>query len=85
MKRIFALTALAVMLSLAACGKKKTESVEKAAESALLDYVPADTPYVYGALAPSPDDVADKLEPLVDAAGEEHRYTRQLKELIETL
>lgn len=56
------------MLSLAACGKKKTESVEKAARSALLDYVPADTPYVYAALAPAPDAVADKMEKLSDGA-----------------
>ena len=54
------------MLSLAACGKKETKSVEKAAESALLDYVPADTPYVYAALAPASDDVADKMEELTD-------------------
>ncbi|MEO0616788.1 MAG: hypothetical protein AAFY69_11715 [Pseudomonadota bacterium] len=68
MKRFFALTALAVMLSLSACGgKDKAASVEKAADSPLLEYVPADTPYVYGALAPSPDDVADKLETLIDA------------------
>ena len=68
MKRFLGLTALAVMLSLSACGgKDEAASVEKAAESALLEYVPADSPYVYGALEPSPDDVADKLETLIDA------------------
>ena len=69
MKKFLALTALAVMLSVAACGKKKDADVAKAAAaSPLLAYVPADAPYVYGALAPTPDDVADKLEPLFDAA-----------------
>lgn len=63
---MLALTAFAVMLSLVACGKKKEASVEKAAESALLEYVPADSPYVYAALAPAPDDVADKMEKLTD-------------------
>ncbi|MEM1440157.1 MAG: hypothetical protein AAF545_15420 [Pseudomonadota bacterium] len=68
MKRFLGLTALAVMLSLTACGgKDEAASVEKAADSLLLEYVPADSPYVYGALAPSPDDVADKLETLIDA------------------
>ncbi|MEO1319167.1 MAG: hypothetical protein AAFV30_01150, partial [Pseudomonadota bacterium] len=68
MKRFLGLTALAVMLSLSACGgKDEAASVEKAADSLLLEYVPADSPYVYGALAPSPDDVADKLETLIDA------------------
>jgi len=33
----------------------------------LLRYVPADTPYVFAMLDPLPDEVADKLEPKVDA------------------
>ena len=34
--------------------------------SGLLRYVPADTPYVFGTLAPPPDDFVDKIEPTLD-------------------
>jgi hypothetical protein len=32
----------------------------------LLNFVPADSPYVFASLAPLPDDVLDKLEPKID-------------------
>ena len=70
MKQFLALTAVAAMLTLSACGNKEKEqeaAAKQAEASPLLEYVPADTPYVYGALAPSPDAVADKMEPLLEA------------------
>ncbi len=36
-------------------------------DAGLLKYVPADSPYVFAMLDPLPDEVADKLEPKVDA------------------
>lgn len=56
-------------LGVAGCGKSADE--EKAATpltdtTGLLRYVPADTPYVFGTLAPPPDDFMDKIEPKLD-------------------
>ena len=49
-----------------------TDSSDKTASAPTLDpgllkYVPADTPYVFAMLDPLPDEVADKLEPRIDA------------------
>ena len=43
-----------------------------ALDTALLRYVPADTPYIFAMLDPFPDDVADKLEPKIDAILRSH-------------
>ena len=56
-------------LSVAACGKSADE--KQAASpltdtGGLLQYVPADTPYVFGILEPPPDEFMDKIEPKVD-------------------
>ena len=56
-------------LGVAACGKS-TEEPESASPltdaSGLLRYVPADTPYVFGTVAPPPDEFLDAIEPKVD-------------------
>ena len=56
-------------LGVAACGKSADE--QHAASplrdaSSMLKYVPADTPYVFGTLAPPPDEFIDKIEPKLD-------------------
>ena len=48
-----------------ACGKKEPPS-PLTDTSGLLRYVPADSPYVLGALAPAPDDFIEKMEPKID-------------------
>lgn len=51
-----------------ACTDSSDDTVSPAALGAgLLKYVPADSPYVFAMLDPLPDEVADKLEPKVDA------------------
>ena len=51
-----------------ACGDsdEKAKASAVAAAGSLLDYVPADSPYVFASLTPLPDDVLDKLEPKID-------------------
>ncbi|NCF23651.1 MAG: hypothetical protein GWP60_03870 [Gammaproteobacteria bacterium] len=57
------------VLGAAACGKSDEEP-QKASylgdSGGLLRYVPADTPYVFGMLAPPPDEFMDIMEPKVD-------------------
>ena len=56
-------------LALFGCSKSDDESgsaANFAAAGAILDYVPADSPYLLAGLAPLPDDVMDKLEPNID-------------------
>lgn len=50
------------------CSKKDDEmaKADLSAASDILQYVPADSPYVFASLAPLPDDVMDKLEPSID-------------------
>ena len=56
-------------VGVAGCGKSEEE---KEAVTPLTDtqgvlrFVPADTPYVFGTLAPPPDDFMDKIEPKLD-------------------
>jgi hypothetical protein len=56
-------------LGVVACGKS-TEEQESTSPltdaSGLLRYVPADTPYVFGTVAPPPDEFLDAMEPKVD-------------------
>ena len=58
----------ACALAVAGCGKSKEEAAASLLtdSSGLLRYVPADTPYVFGSLAPPPDEFLDKIEPKVD-------------------
>ena len=53
----------------AACGKSAEEkdAVTPLTDTGgLLRYVPANTPYVFGSLAPPPDDFMDRIEPKLD-------------------
>jgi hypothetical protein len=56
-------------VGVAACGKsgKEEDAVTPLTDtSGLLRYVPADTPYVFGSLAPPPDDFMDRIRPKLD-------------------
>ena len=57
-------------LILVGCSKEEEEEVVSvgalAAEESILQYVPADTPYVLASVEPLPDSVMDKLEPKID-------------------
>jgi len=58
----------ACALAVVACGKSKEDEAASLLtdSSGLLRYVPADTPYVFGSLAPPPDEFLDRIEPKVD-------------------
>jgi hypothetical protein len=60
---------VATAFMLVACDKPADES-DKAtvlsSDDTILQYVPADTPYVFANVAPLPDDLMDKLEPKID-------------------
>lgn len=55
------------LLSLVTVACTDSSDETATADPGLLRYVPADTPYVFAMLEPLPDEVADKLEPKVDA------------------
>ena len=63
-KTIFALCFLS--LAIVACTDSSDDKAS-ALDAGLLKYVPADSPYIFAMLDPLPDEVADKLEPKVDA------------------
>lgn len=66
-KVIFSVVVSAFML--AACDKSKDETSDVAlltSKSTILQYVPADAPYVVANVEPLPDDLMDKLEPKID-------------------
>jgi len=58
--RVFAVLVFSALVA-AGCSKD-----EKTPDTALLKYVPADTPYVFVSLEPLPDDIMDELEPMID-------------------
>jgi hypothetical protein len=56
-------------LALFGCSNSDDESESSAnfaAAGVILNYVPADSPYLMASIAPMPDDVMDKLEPNID-------------------
>jgi hypothetical protein len=56
-------------LALFGCSNSDDESESSAnfaAAGGILNYVPADSPYLFASIAPMPDDVMDKLEPNID-------------------
>jgi hypothetical protein len=58
-----------IALGAAGCGKSADDTAPPSPltdTSGLLRYVPADTPYVFGTLAPPPDDFMDAIEPKLD-------------------
>ena len=68
-KARYAILLLCCALGVAACGKsaEEKETVTPLTDTGgLLRYVPADTPYVFGTLAPPPDEFVDKIEPLLE-------------------
>ncbi|MEM9171094.1 MAG: hypothetical protein AAGA84_00160 [Pseudomonadota bacterium] len=72
MKKHLILTST-LLVTLVACGKKETPpaatSLEPtAAATAILDYVPSDTPYVFAALRPTPEALTEKMRPVNEAA-----------------
>ena len=80
--KVVSLLAISAFL-LAACGKDDEAEVSKAtlgAGSDLLQYVPADSPYVFATLEPLPDNIMDGLEPKLDRVLESYRTI--LKEVI---
>ena len=79
--------ALLIAAVTASCSKSKEDTPVVAANAALLEYVSADTPYVFASLAPLPDDVLEMLEPkaetMLQAYGEviEALIAAQMKQL----
>lgn len=75
---------LVTTLALSACGKTDDESAAvtaaASADSKLLAYVPADTPYLAATLEPIPADVIDsylsRMQPVIDLLQEELSTTR---------
>ena len=66
-KKVF-LTALISAFLFAACSKSddKGDTAVFSSDDTILRYVAADTPYIFAAIEPLPDDVLDKIEPHVD-------------------
>jgi len=66
-KLILSMVVSSIMLI--ACDKSEDEGDEATALSSndtILQYVPADTPYVFANVAPLPDELMDKLEPKIE-------------------
>lgn len=85
MKKTFAgLTAGALVLSLASCGDSQEQAVQEAqeavAESALLAYAPADTPYVFTNSRPLPSALIEKM--LVNANAELATADKDLQKIL---
>jgi len=63
------LVSIIASLALVGCSKSDKESASSAnfaAAGAILDYVPADSPYLFASITPMPDEVMDKLGPNID-------------------
>lgn len=73
-KKVF-LTALISAFLLAACSKSddKGDTTILSSGDTILRYVAADTPYIFAAIEPLPDDVLDKVEPHVDQMMESYQ------------
>lgn len=78
------LVAAALALSLASCGdgkdKQEQAAQEAVAESALLAYAPADTPYVFTNSRPFPRVLAEKI--LANANGDLEQADKELQQVI---
>ena len=73
---------VACTLALPACSKKEEpEPIPKAAAD-ILSFIPADTPYAFATLEPTPEKLMNKLEPHIDAMLE--AYTVVLRETLAT-
>ncbi len=62
------LTAIISAFIFAACSKSddKGDTTILSSDDTILRYVAADTPYIFAAIEPLPDDILDKIEPQVD-------------------
>ncbi len=60
------LLSLTLLAALGGCGKKTEPPAEMGGDYVVLRYVDADTPYLFAALEPAPDDVYEKIEPRLD-------------------
>jgi hypothetical protein len=63
------LAIIASVFVFVACSKDEEDVAVSSAlssDATLLQYVPADTPYVFANVAPLPDDLMDKIEPKID-------------------
>lgn len=66
-KVLLSIAAIAVLL--VGCDKSKDEAVDASllsSDATILQYVPADSPYVLANVEPLPDDLMDKLEPKIE-------------------
>ncbi len=73
-KKVF-LTAFISAFLFAACSKSDDtgDTTIFSSDDTILRYVAADTPYIFAAIEPLPDDVLDKIEPHVDQMMESYR------------
>ena len=73
-KKVF-LTALISAFLFAACSKSDDtgDTAVFSSDDTILRYVAADTPYIFAAIEPLPDDVLDKIEPHVDQMMESYQ------------
>jgi len=70
-------------LAVLACTDSSDQTASAPAPNpGLLKYVPADTPYIFAMLEPLPEEVADKLEPKIDAMLKS--YQRVIRTIIQT-
>jgi hypothetical protein len=72
LRRAFTLLGLAgiALLAIVSCGRRNTAWTDA---EGLLKYVPADTPYLYAALQPQPEDLLEKLEPWMESMVDSYR------------
>lgn len=79
--RVALVSAASCLFLLVACSDSDDAS-NMAADNALLTYVQADTPYLFASLESTPDDLSDKLTPLIDTTL--NVYRRVIRMLAET-
>jgi len=70
------LSILASSFMFVACDKSDDEAAKGTVLSSndtILQYIPADTPYVFANVAPLPDELMDKLEPKIERVLQSYR------------
>jgi len=79
--RVALVAAASCLFLLVACSDSD-DAGNIASDSEMLTYVPADTPYLFAALERAPDDLSDKLTPLMDTTLK--MYRRVIRAIAET-
>jgi hypothetical protein len=74
--------ALLIFGAATSCSKSDESAAQGGLDSSLLQYVPANTPYVFAHAEPLPDDVLDKLEPGIDSML--RAYATVIRSLVDT-